>query len=82
VDHVFDNEDCFTGGLIWVQEWDGLQVGVNSALLALFYSDYLATAKVSSISCSGDNFSPQDIRSFAALQVCAVLMLFSHLKDD
>ncbi|CAM6040729.1 unnamed protein product [Sphagnum compactum] len=61
------------GGLIWVQEWDGLQVAVNSGLLALFYSDYLATAKVSSISCSGDTFSPQEIRSFAVMQADYVL---------
>ncbi len=82
MDHAFDNEDCFTGGLILVQEWDGMQVAVNSGLLALFYSDYLATAKVSSISCSGDTFSPQEIRSFAAIQVCALPMLLLYLKDD
>lgn len=56
------------GGLIWVIEWNSIQHAVNSALLALIYSDYLFTAKSSGLSCSGQAFPPQDLRSFSISQ--------------
>jgi hypothetical protein len=62
--------DFVTGGLIWLMEWNPLQHALNSGLLALFYSDYLVAANISAITCSGDIFTPKEIRSFAAIQVC------------
>jgi hypothetical protein len=61
--------DFVTGGLIWLMEWNPLQHALNSGLLALFYSDYLVAANISAITCSGDIFTPKEIRSFAAIQV-------------
>ncbi|CAK9263401.1 unnamed protein product [Sphagnum jensenii] len=61
------------GGLIWLMEWNPLQHALNSGLLALFYSDYLVAANISAITCSGDIFTPKEIRSFAAIQADYVL---------
>ena len=52
--------------------------GINSALLASFYSDYLSAAKVSGLTCSGTTFTPQQLKAFAASQVCLHLMTCLH----
>jgi hypothetical protein len=58
------------GGLLWISEWTSLMQGINSALLASFYSDYLSAAKVPGITCSGTTFTPEQLKAFAASQVC------------
>ncbi|KAI5082886.1 hypothetical protein GOP47_0002629 [Adiantum capillus-veneris] len=60
-------KDRTDGGLIWVIQWNPIQHAVNSALLALIYSDYLYTSK-STLDCSGESYSPEDLRSFSISQ--------------
>lgn len=62
------------GGLIWITQWNAIQHSVNSALLALIYSDYLLTSRVENMKC-GDkkDFTPQDLRKFAFSQVDYIL---------
>jgi hypothetical protein len=62
-------------------EWNPLQHALNSGLLALFYSDYLVAANISAITCSGDIFTPKEIRSFAAIQVCISSDFFGTRND-
>lgn len=61
------------GGLIWVEEYNSIQHAVNSALLALIYSDYLFSAASKGLSCSGQTFSSQDLRSFSMSQANYIL---------
>eukprot|EP00249_Psilotum_nudum_P036209 c6575_g2_i1 orf=227-1828(+) len=56
------------GGLIWVDEWNSIQHAVNSALLALMYSDYLFTIQSGRLTCSDQTFTSQDLRNFAISQ--------------
>lgn len=56
-------------GMIWVTEWSASIETVNAAFLALVYSDYLLRAK-SSLTCSGYNYQPDQLRHFAYTQVC------------
>lgn len=65
--------DRTKGGYIWLNEWSALQHGINSALLASFYSDYLVAAKSSGITCSGKSFTHAQLRAFASSQANYVL---------
>ncbi|BBN03770.1 endoglucanase [Marchantia polymorpha subsp. ruderalis] len=57
------------GGMIWVSQWSASVHTVNSAFLALVYSDYLEAGK-SSLTCSGGNvYKPNQLRWFAYSQV-------------
>ncbi|KAG6544948.1 hypothetical protein Mapa_013640 [Marchantia paleacea] len=57
------------GGMIWVSQWSASVHTVNSAFLALVYSDYLEAGKFS-LSCSGGNtYKPNQLRWFAYSQV-------------
>jgi hypothetical protein len=58
-----------SGGLVWIDEWDALQHPVAAAFLAVVYSDYMLTSRTSEVSCSGQSFSPTDLRKFASSQV-------------
>ncbi|KAH7430878.1 hypothetical protein KP509_08G018500 [Ceratopteris richardii] len=60
-------KDRSDGGLIWVIQWNPIQHAVNAALLALIYSDYLFTSNTK-LKCSGEVYSPEDLRSFAISQ--------------
>lgn len=60
--------DAAAGGLLWIQEWSSLQQGINSGLLASFYSDYLSDAK-QSLTCGGKSFTAAQLKTFAASQV-------------
>ncbi|GKU90083.1 hypothetical protein SLEP1_g4125 [Rubroshorea leprosula] len=60
-------------GLIWVSQWNSLQHPVASAFLAVLYSDYMLTTRTATISCSGDNYKPSDLRKFARSQADYVL---------
>ncbi|GER26599.1 endoglucanase [Striga asiatica] len=60
-------------GLIWVSEWNALQHPVASAFLALLYSDYMLSSRTPKIVCDGNNFTPKDLRNFAASQADYVL---------
>ncbi|XP_022141104.1 endoglucanase 10-like [Momordica charantia] len=60
-------------GLIWVSEWNSLQHPVSSAFLAALYSDYMLTSRTPKLSCSGDSFTPADLRKFAKSQADYVL---------
>jgi len=64
--------DRTKGGLLWIQEWSSLQQGINSGLLASFYSDYLSAAK-QSLSCSGKTFTAAQLKTFAESQASYVL---------
>ncbi|KAL5224719.1 hypothetical protein ABZP36_011358 [Zizania latifolia] len=61
------------GGLLYVAEWDSLQHPVASAFLAAVYSDYMLTSGKTELSCSGQSFSPADLRKFAKSQADYVL---------
>lgn len=67
------SKDRTKGGMLWIEQWSALQHGINSALLATFYSDYLSAAQLPGISCSGISFTPAELRSFAASQADYVL---------
>ncbi|XP_047322127.1 endoglucanase 24-like [Impatiens glandulifera] len=60
-------------GLVWVSGWNALQQPVAASFLAVIYSDYMLTARIATISCNGQTFSPTDIRNFAASQADYVL---------
>lgn len=64
--------DRTKGGLLWIQEWSSLQQGINSGLLASFYSDYLSAAK-QSLTCGGKSFTAAQLKTFAASQANYVL---------
>lgn len=70
------------GGLLWISEWTSLMQGINSGLLASFYSDYLSAAKISGITCSGKTFTPQQLKVFAASQVCFHFVLLCFSKTN
>lgn len=61
------------GGLVWISEWNALQHPMASAFLAVVYSDYMLSSRTAEISCSGDSFTPQDLRKFAASQADYIL---------
>eukprot|EP01018_Ginkgo_biloba_P016743 Gb_05872 [translate_table: standard] len=61
------------GGLIWVGQWNAVQHAVNSAFLAVIYSDYMLTSRVATLDCSDKSFSPLDLRNFASSQVDYIL---------
>ncbi|XP_068646688.1 endoglucanase 24-like [Aristolochia californica] len=61
------------GGLIWVSQWNSLQHPVAAAFLAVLYSDYMLTSRTPKIYCSGDSFTPADLRDFAKSQADYVL---------
>lgn len=67
------SKDRTQGGMLWIGQWTALQHGINSALLATFYSDYLSAAKLPGISCSGISFTPTELRTFAASQADYIL---------
>uniref|UniRef100_A0A0E0E6E1 Endoglucanase n=1 Tax=Oryza meridionalis TaxID=40149 RepID=A0A0E0E6E1_9ORYZ len=56
------------GGLLYVAEWNSLQHPVASAFLAAVYSDYMQSSGKTELSCSGQGFSPADLRNFAKSQ--------------
>uniref|UniRef100_A0A0E0FBN1 Endoglucanase n=1 Tax=Oryza meridionalis TaxID=40149 RepID=A0A0E0FBN1_9ORYZ len=56
------------GGLLYVDEWNSLQHPVASAFLAAVYSDYMQSSRKTELSCSGQGFSPSDLRKFAKSQ--------------
>ncbi|XP_038898468.1 endoglucanase 10-like [Benincasa hispida] len=60
-------------GLIWVSEWNSLQHPVSSAFLASLYGDYMLTSRTAKLSCSGDSYTPADLRKFAKSQADYVL---------
>ncbi|XP_058090996.1 endoglucanase 24-like [Magnolia sinica] len=60
-------------GLIWVSEWNCLQHTTASAFLALVYSDYMFTSQTPDLYCSGNSYSPKDLRDFAISQVDYIL---------
>lgn len=60
-------------GLIWVSEWNSLQHPVSSAFLASLYSDYMLTSRTAKLSCSGDSYTPADLRKFSKSQADYVL---------
>ncbi|KAG6608589.1 Endoglucanase 24, partial [Cucurbita argyrosperma subsp. sororia] len=60
-------------GLIWVSEWNALQHPVSSAFLASLYSDYMLTSRTAKFSCSGETYTPADLRNFAKSQADYVL---------
>lgn len=66
--NLFNEVSC-TDGLIWVSEWNSLQHPVSSAFLASLYSDYMLTSRTAKFSCSGDSYTPADLRKFAKSQV-------------
>jgi hypothetical protein len=55
--------------LLYVAEWNSLQHPVASAFLAAVYSDYMQSSGKTELSCSGQGFSPADLRKFAKSQV-------------
>ncbi|KAJ4783796.1 Endoglucanase [Rhynchospora pubera] len=57
-----------SGGLVWIDEWNALQHPVAAAFLAVVFSDYMLTSRTSEVSCSGQSFSPTDLRKFAISQ--------------
>ncbi|XP_047327718.1 endoglucanase 2-like [Impatiens glandulifera] len=61
------------GGLIWVSEWNALLHPIGSSFLAVLFSDYMFTARVTKLSCHGHTFSPHDLRKFAISQADYVL---------
>ncbi|OVA12644.1 Glycoside hydrolase [Macleaya cordata] len=61
------------GGLTWVSEWNSLQQPVASAFLAVIYSDYMLTSQTASLDCSGNSYTPKDLRNFAISQADYVL---------
>ncbi|GKD67091.1 endoglucanase 2-like protein [Tanacetum coccineum] len=61
------------GGLIWVSKWHALQQPVASAFLALLFSDYMLSSKISTLECDSESFSPSDLREFAISQADYVL---------
>nr|ABA97969.1 Glycosyl hydrolase family 9 protein, expressed [Oryza sativa Japonica Group] len=56
------------GGLLYVAEWNSLQHPVASAFLAAVYSDYMQSSRKTELTCSGQGFSPSDLRKFAKSQ--------------
>uniref|UniRef100_A0A0E0ASN0 cellulase n=1 Tax=Oryza glumipatula TaxID=40148 RepID=A0A0E0ASN0_9ORYZ len=56
------------GGLLYVDEWNFIQHPVASAFLAAVYSDYMQSSRKTELSCSGQGFSPSDLRKFAKSQ--------------
>uniref|UniRef100_A0A0D9WU55 Endoglucanase n=1 Tax=Leersia perrieri TaxID=77586 RepID=A0A0D9WU55_9ORYZ len=56
------------GGLLYVAEWNSLQHPVASAFLAAVYGDYMLSSGKTELSCSGQSFSPADLRKFAKSQ--------------
>ncbi len=62
-------QNFISGGLLYVDEWNSLQHPVASAFLAAVYSDYMQSSRKTELSCSGQGFSPSDLRKFAKSQV-------------
>jgi hypothetical protein len=65
---------------VWIDEWDALQHPVAAAFLAVVYSDYMLTSRTSEVSCSGQSFSPTDLRKFASSQVIFPFPFFFPLS--
>lgn len=61
------------GGLLWITEWNAIQHGVNSAFLAVIFSDYMSTAGIDTFKCGDKSFSFQDLRTFASSQADYIL---------
>ncbi|KAH9301567.1 hypothetical protein KI387_013150, partial [Taxus chinensis] len=61
------------GGLLWISQWNAIQHGVNSAFLAVIYSDYMTTSGTETFKCGDKSFSPQDLRMFAFSQADYIL---------
>nr|GEW52557.1 endoglucanase 2-like [Tanacetum cinerariifolium] len=55
-------------GLIWVSKWHALQQPVASVFLAVLFSDYMLSSKISTLECDSESFSPSDLREFAISQ--------------
>nr|GEX54902.1 endoglucanase 2-like [Tanacetum cinerariifolium] len=64
---------CYPDGLIWVSKWHALQQPVASAFLAVLFSDYMLSSKISTLECDSESFSPSDLHEFAISQADYVL---------
>ncbi|CAI9777885.1 unnamed protein product [Fraxinus pennsylvanica] len=60
-------------GLIWVSEWNALQLPVASSFLAVLYSEYMLTSRTTKLSCDGDAFMPLDLWKFTISQADYIL---------
>lgn len=63
------NTFLYSGGLLWIQEWNSLQHSVGASFLATLYSNYLNAIQKTQISCNETRITADDIRKFAMSQV-------------
>ncbi|KAL5985936.1 hypothetical protein ACLOJK_027926 [Asimina triloba] len=64
---------CYTGGLVWISQWNSLQHPVAAAFLSVVYSDYMLSSRTATLSCSGSSYTRKDLRKFAMSQADYVL---------
>ncbi|EFJ20703.1 hypothetical protein SELMODRAFT_417952 [Selaginella moellendorffii] len=60
-------------GMIWVSQWNSIQHAVNSAFLSCLYADYLSSAGITTLSCSGKIFEVEHLRELAGFQADYIL---------
>ncbi|KAL6533586.1 Endoglucanase [Orobanche hederae] len=61
------------GGLIFRQSWNNMQFVTSASFLTTVYSDYLNSARRSSLRCATGNVPPTELLSFAKSQVDYIL---------
>jgi hypothetical protein len=66
----------FSGGLLWIQEWNSLQHSVGASFIATLYSNYLYATQKTQVSCNETRITADDIRKFAVSQVGPTLLLW------
>lgn len=59
----------YSGGLVWIQEWNSLQHSLGASFLATLYSHYMDATQKTQISCNATRITANDLRKFAASQV-------------
>lgn len=67
----------WTGGLIWIAEWNALQHPVAVAFLASLYGDYMEKSDNENLECDEKTFKSEDLREFAKKQVSCKLINYN-----